>query len=411
MYAPDKDEPPAVVEVNGFAVRAWKSDLADACRFDLDGVTGTARAHDSQKHDWIWISVDGAPLPDLGTDCFLRVTDGNGRVVDTSDGQNVEMLSAKKSDQEPAGPLRSVVFRIPPRWSSTDKVTLELYSQKTLLAAWNVSGVAADSHPVPGRSPAQAKADDMTFVAEAVAEYETRPNGSITSRGFVDVRLDDPQDRELRWVAEVQVGQSDPVTVVGRGKVAQRLPIPGPIEPGANVPVKAKLYAFTTRAALSYYVFCSMKELEDGTPQFRSGANVIVPLPGGGRFSVKDLFAKGKRRDDGTYDFTFPCRWTVGGKTLVGRPLGVGGTVPAMLRATRGTVVPTLTPQDTFTLRMTADEVEYLKGDRFTFEMWFENRRLVAETSLDKTLVCAESPIWTQRAALARSDEMTHAGE
>lgn len=413
MYAPDKDDKPLTVEVNGFAVRAWKSDIAETSTYDFDGVTGTARASDSLKHDWVWITVDGAPLPDLGTDCFLRVTDGEGRVIDSNDGQNVELAKVKTDEKTKTEdvPVRAVVFRLPARWSWTPDVTLELYSQRVLLASWTVAGVPTGKTSIEKGAPLEVKADNLTFVADGVVEYSTQSNGALDRKGYVDVHLEDPEDRDLRWVAELTVGQQDPLVVVGRGKVAQRVPVTTPVEPGTSLPLKAKFHAFSTQAAISYYVYCSMKEQEDGSPEFRSGANVVVNLAGGGKFSVSKLMSTGQKRPDGSYDFSFPCRWTVGGKTLVGRPLGVGGTVPAILRSTRGTVVPTLTPQDTFTLRMSENEVEYLKGGRFTFELWLETRKLIAQAESSQPVICRESPLWTQRAALARSDEMTHAGE
>lgn len=415
IYAPDapaESETPVSTVVNGFAVREWQTGIADSSTFEQDGAVGTARARDGQPHDWVWISIDGIALPDLGEGCFLRVTDGKGRVIDTEDGQNVELALKGKSDPNKTPPVRMAVFRMPPRWSSTPDVSLELYSQKALLAAWHLDGVPHQDSSLAKAAAVETKVDDLTFVTQAVTEFSTRPHGALDKKVWIEIRLEDPQDRELRWVAEITKGLAEPLTVVGRGKVAQRVPVPLSADPGDTVPFRAKVYAFTTRAALSYYVYCSMKEQEDGSPEFRSGANVIVNLVGGGgRFSVDRLFSTGKRRADGSYDFTFPCRWTAGGKTLVGRDLGVGGTVPAILRSTRGTVVPTVKPGDSFTLRMQPDEVEYLKGGRFTFELWFETRKLLAEAEVDKPLTCIESPIWTQRAALARSDEMTHAGE
>ncbi|MFX8641057.1 hypothetical protein ABTM21_19560, partial [Acinetobacter baumannii] len=83
----------------------------------------------------------------------MRVTDGKGRVIDTEDGQNVELALKGKPDPKKIPPLRTVVFRLPPRWSSTPDVSLELYSQRSLLAAWHLQGVPHQDTPAVAAGP------------------------------------------------------------------------------------------------------------------------------------------------------------------------------------------------------------------------------------------------------------------
>ncbi|MES1227569.1 MAG: hypothetical protein ABUL72_02800, partial [Armatimonadota bacterium] len=151
---------------------------------------------------------------------------------------------------------------------------------------------------------------------------------------------------------------------------------------------------------------------EGGDPDMHCGEGTGMNLSwNAGRFKPPKLNATGKLLSDGSYEFEFPAKWTKGKDSVVGVPVDVGDSVGALVKLSRGTLIPTAFPQDTFKIRMTAEEVQYLKGGRFSLDLWLETRKMVTKASLDKALVCEESEIWTKDAALTRSDELTHAGE